>query len=38
MVDMLGLKKDAVALHYYGWNYLGWDITDSNKAPENCDN
>lgn len=29
LVDLLGLRKDAIALHYYGWNYLGWDITDS---------
>jgi hypothetical protein len=37
MLDRLGLEKDTVALHYYGWLYLGYEPTDSDKSPEHCD-
>lgn len=38
MVELLGLQKDAIALHYYNWDYLGMEITDEGKLQENCSN
>tara|TARA_B110000285_G_scaffold37387_1_gene40490 strand:+ start:69 stop:209 length:141 start_codon:yes stop_codon:yes gene_type:complete len=30
LVEFLDLEKDSVALHYYDWDYLGREISDSN--------
>lgn len=37
MVEILNLPKDSVALHYYEWDYLGYDITDNYTLHENCE-
>ena len=37
IVDLLKLPKDALALHYYGWDYLGHPVVDSHTSPEPCD-
>jgi hypothetical protein len=27
-----------VALHYYDWDYLGKEVSDSDQYPEKCEN
>ena len=38
MVERLGLDKDAVALHWYDWDYLGFQEGNNDNICDNVTN